>query len=333
MGSETKRKTKKMGPPRWRRILNWTTYIVFLVLALAAGTISGWIAKSSVASALVRQGLLNTPPTQVFRKDSINLLILGCDEDRYYGGDRGGDMKPGQILRKYARADMILVARLDFKDNVITGLSIPRDTLVDIEGYKPMKITSFHGIGKKATGEALTVRAVQTIIPVRIDRVLTLDYDAFQNMVNIVGGVTVDVKRPMKYEDIRGGLKIDLDPGVQQLDGYTAMGYVRYRKGDSDFERQKRQKDFMLRFKDAAIRNPSSITSLLEEARAFIGNTLTPEEIASLAFFGRKVPNEEVRLGQIPVVKGRGTNLEVDQDELPRTLKDFRLTKERNLMP
>lgn len=323
---------QKKKPANWYRILGAVWYLLFLGVITALGIAAGWVSKSQVATALVKQGLMHTPPEQVFDKDGVTLLILGCDEDRYYGGE-GPNMKPGKVLRKYARADMILVARLDFKSGTVSGLSIPRDTEVDLPDYRPMKINRFHAIAKKGEEAALTIRAVQEVIPVNIDRVLTLDYDAFQHMVNLVGGVTVDVKKPMKYRDIRGGLNIDLDPGTHKLNGYDSMSYVRFRKADSDFERQKRQKEFLVSFKNAVIRRPQAMTAVLEEARAFIGNALTPEEIASLAFFGRKVPSDQIKLGQVPVLEGRGTNLDVDRAKLPAALEEFGLANAPGIRP
>ena len=64
-------------------------------------------------------------------------------------------------------------------------------------------------------------------------------------IIDQLGGLTVDVDRPMHYVDYAGGLFVDLQPGVQKLSGRAAMGYLRYRHDGGDFKRIDRQQRFM----------------------------------------------------------------------------------------
>lgn len=303
--------------PLWVRILRGTLWTALCTLAIGAGTILGWTGRSEVLQQITLQTIKRTPPSEIFHDDSITLLLLGCDEDRAYGGKT--------ILKENARSDMMLVAKIDFKANRISGVSIPRDTLWQVPGYREQKINAYHAIG----GKDLAQRAVEGLIGVPIDRVVVLNYKAFQDVVNIVGGVDVFIDKKLKYTDRRGGLFIDLKPGRQKLDGYDAMCFVRYRHGDSDFMRQKRQKDFLLAFRESLMKNKGSLPEVADKAVEMMGNEFSAMEVASLALFAQKVGGDNIRMGQIPVYDVPNYNLKVDRRNLDETLREFHLLDRR----
>jgi polyisoprenyl-teichoic acid--peptidoglycan teichoic acid transferase len=306
-------------------------YLIFCAFALGMGTAIGLLSKSSLGMAGLRT--IFDPPkvgtSDVFDgRGEINLLILGCDEDLYYGGK--------QVLLKQARSDMILVAHLDFRQNRISGVSIPRDTLCAAAGYREQKINAYHAIGAKKSpelGKQLAKEAVETLLPVQIDRVLVIDYDAFQDMVNLVGGVDLYVEKKMKYTDKAGGLFIDFKPGKHHLDGYKSMAYVRYRHGDDDFHRQNRQKEFLMAFKDAMLRNLTALPQVADKAKDAIGGGLSNEEIIALAHFARKVSRDNIKMGVVPVVPADKYNFRINEGELPATLAEFHLIDGYNSPP
>lgn len=294
------------------RVLGYLVYGAFCASALGVGSVLGLVGQSEVATEMLKDTIQHRTPKSAFDEaPAINLLVLGCDEDRSYGGKK--------ILKSQARSDMILVARIDFDAQRISGVSIPRDLEVDLLGYRPMKINAFHAIG----GAELSQRAVEEVLDVKIDRTVVLDYKAFQEMVDMVGGVPVYIAKKMYWNDNAGDLHIDLKPGKQTLGGYDAMCFVRFRHSDSDFERQKRQKEFMVAFKDQAMKHPAMLGRLADKAVDLLGKALTPREVAALAAFSRGVPADNIKMGQIPVVEGRGTNLLVDRSELRDTLREY----------
>jgi LCP family protein required for cell wall assembly len=318
-------KSRRGAKPLWLRVFGGLFYLSALALILLGATFFGWIQKSPLGSALVGQVLHPKPPQDVFEgQDSLYLLLLGCDVTI--------DERTKEVLTERARADMMLVTRLDFKNKAITGVSIPRDTAVSIPGYRSKKINAYHALAKSpAEGAELTRQAVEKILPgVRIDRVVTLDYVAFQRMVDLVGGVNINVEKRMKYDDNAGGLHIDLKPGLQKLDGNQAMGFVRFRHDDNDFARQQRQKQFLIAFKNALISNPGMFMAVLNESMNVVGGALSVDEVASVAMFAKNVPSSSIRMGQIPVRPGRGTNLRVDEDRLPETLAEFNMVGTRD---
>jgi len=302
-------------PSTIRRVFGGVAYGVVLVLALLVGTVGGWIKQSPV----IGKAIFNPkPPQEAFKANTVTLLILGCDEDI-------ADFTH-KVIKKYARSDMMLIAKLDFDHNLITGVSIPRDTECQMPGYKRMKINAYHELAKKGQEAALTEKAVEYLLPgVKIDRVVTLDFDAFQQMVDLVGGVPLDVVKPLNYDDNAGGLHIHIKQGYQVMNGYTAMGFVRFRHADSDFVRQERQKQFLIAFKNQVLKNWLAIPSIVNEGVDVIGGALNVDEIASLARFAKSVPTQNIQWGQIPVVDGKGSYLKVVRSKLPQVLAQYRL--------
>ena len=223
----------------------------------------------------------------------------------------------------------MMVARLDFDKNSVGAVSIPRDTLVQVTGYQRQKINAYHAIG----GPELAQRAVETLLPnVSIDRVVVLNFDAFEELIDMVGGVDIYVPKRMKYDDDAAKLHIDLQVGRQHLDGYQAIGFVRWRKnnngrgGDSDFERQKRQKDLMMALKDQIVKNMSMANRVMDKTVDIAGGAFSSQQIAALMLMSRSLNGDNVKMGQIPVLDIAGTyDLRVDNFRLEETLKEYRV--------
>jgi len=325
---------KRNQPPLWKRLFGLAFYMLFCFTVLAVGSLAGWIKKSPVMTQMAQQLFVPKDPSEVFgSREGITLLLLGTDYDYEvdsvsYEGDR---TIYNTVPKGRARADMIMVMRLDFANDRISGVSIPRDTYTRLEGYRGRKINAYYRVAEEGKGAELMKQAVEHTLPgIGIDRTVVLDFDEFKEMVDLVGGVTLNVEKRMKYDDNFGGVHIDLYPGRQRLNGYDSMMYVRFRKGetgsDSDFARQERQKNFLMAFRQAVMREPLRLPQVMEKASAVMGNALTPDEIASLAFFAKGVKSTDIKMGQIPVIERRGTtNLFVNKSKLEGTLQEFNL--------
>ncbi|MCW5937594.1 MAG: LCP family protein [Fimbriimonadaceae bacterium] len=301
-----------------------TLYVTFLVAALVAGSLFGWLGRSSIMAEALRQKAYGTKPQEVFRNDLksdrqyLNVLVLGCDEDYVYGGIG--------VTRHASRSDMMLVAKLDFENNKISGVSIPRDTLVQLPGYETHKINAYHKYGYDEGGpekaKALAQQATEQVLNIKVDRVVVINFNAFKDIVDMLGGVDVYVPKNMHYEDKAGGLYIDLKKGRQTLNGYQAMGYVRFRKADSDLERQKRQKDFIMAIRSKAVRRWQVSPELIDKSIELMGGTFTPAEVASLALFGQSVGADNIKFDMVPVKEAGRGSLRVDQPALDKLLRD-----------
>jgi LCP family protein required for cell wall assembly len=209
---------------------------------------------------------------------------------------------------------MMLVARIDFKNKRVGGVSIPRDLEVELPGYRAQKINAYHSIG----GPPLAQQAVESVIPIQIDKVIVLNYDAFQKMIDSAGGVEVFVTKKMDYDDNAGHLHVHLKPGRQKLKGYDAMCYVRFRHdAQSDFARQGRQKDLMLALKEQLKKNPGIIPDVTNEAYNVLNKALSTDEVAALGRFMQSIPGDNIKMGQVPVIsQSKSYNLLLDTDKL-----------------
>ena len=137
-------------------------------------------------------------------KSYINVLMVGLDKDE-------------------TRTDVIMVAQFNLKNSSVRFLHIPRDTYVDKKGDK--KINSSYGAG----GIERTIKDIQKIVDIDIDRHVIITTSGFKDVVDEVGGVWFDVPQNMDYEDPYQDLFIHLKKGYQHLDGSEAEQLVRFR--------------------------------------------------------------------------------------------------------
>ncbi|MBL8064741.1 MAG: LCP family protein [Chthonomonadaceae bacterium] len=306
-------------------------------ICFAAGSIFGFVGRSRVVSETLPLILTNEPPTKTFERelqgerDYLNVLILGCDEERYY--TPASSKKPGQIIEKASRSDMMMVAKIDFGHKRITGISIPRDLEWSVAGYRAQKINAYHKIGLDEGGpdraKELAKQAAEGVVGVHIDRVVVLNYDAFKGMIDRLGGIDVFVPRNMDYDDFRGGLHIHLKKGRQTLSGYDAMCYVRYRHGDSDFKRQERQKDLMMAVKDRTVQKWQQAPEVADSSREILGNAFTFREIGALMLFAKKLDGDGIKMDMVPIKEREGSyRLDIDREELEKRLAALHFTGE-----
>lgn len=182
------------------------------------------------------------------------------------------------------RSDTLMVASVREEDEKGALLSLPRDTRVDIKGYGYDKLNHAYAYG----GHELSKSTVEQLLGVPIDRYIIIDTKAFERIVDAVGGVDIDVEKRMYYEDPwddNGGLVIDLYPGEQHMDGQRAIQYVRYRDGEGDLGRIRRQQKFMKALL-AQVLSPDILPRLpvlAEEIRGAVETDMSLKEFISFA--------------------------------------------------
>ncbi len=158
---------------------------------------------------------------------------MGADERPRYN-DRG-------------RSDTMILVFLNPRTKQAAMLSIPRDLRVHIPGHGTDKINHSFMYG----GVELVQETAEDLLDSDVDYYAKVNFGGFVEIVDMLGGLDVDVPdvegrgRGMNYDDNADGLHIHLRPGLQHLDGEQAIGFVRYRKGDSDFKRSERQHQFV----------------------------------------------------------------------------------------
>lgn len=232
--------------------------------------------------------------------ERINVLAMGIDQRAFEQGPW--------------RTDTMLVLTLD--PVTLSGgmLSIPRDLWVPIPGYEEGRINTAHYLGDlydyPGGGPALAAKTVQYNIGVPIHHYVRINFTAFEQLVDLIGGIDVYVKEEIAdqaYPDEAYGYDpLYIPAGWQHFDGETALKYARTRHSlGGDFDRAKRQQQVLLavfeRSKQLALlpqlapRAPE-IWSTLQEA---VVTDLTLREIIALAQLATEVEPGSVRYGVI----------------------------------
>jgi polyisoprenyl-teichoic acid--peptidoglycan teichoic acid transferase len=180
------------------------------------------------------------------------------------------------------RTDTIMVVEWDDLHAKARILGIPRDIGVPIANIGITKIVHAYATG----GIGRTRAAVVRLLDVPIAHYIVFTLPALRHLVDLVGGVSLNVEKRMLYRDREQGLFINLYPGPQLLDGAQAEQYVRFR-GDSegDIGRIRRQQQF-LRAALAAVHRPMiwmRLPQIAQSARAEIDTDLTASDMLGWA--------------------------------------------------
>lgn len=238
-----------------------------------------------------------TPERQFPNRATMNVLVLGVDHDY--------DNKDQIVRNTWGRSDSILLARVDFLKGTVSALTIPRDSAVRLPGYKGIhKINAAHSYG----GPQLTVDTIKSVFGVSADAVVSVNFEGFQQIVDAIGGVDVDVTKPLNYDDNWGNLHVHLKPGFQHLTGYQAMGFVRIRKLDSDEMRSKRQHEFLealrskVKTRETFMALPKIIDTLADNLTE---HNITRDQMYTLINFARTLPKENIHVETLPSTEGR----------------------------
>lgn len=192
---------------------------VVLLLVLIAGIVA-WL--------LLAKQPINKETGLGARKPGISTILL-------VGTDEGG-----------TRTDTMMLLSVNNKEKTASLISIPRDTMVN-GPYNPPKINSVYGANKGDERIDMLMQRVGECIGFEPDGYLVVNLDSFVDLVDTMGGVKFNVPMDMQYSDPAQGLTIDLKAGEQKLDGYQAMGLVRFRSGyaAADLERVNVQRAFV----------------------------------------------------------------------------------------
>ncbi|RSU06027.1 hypothetical protein CBF34_02640 [Vagococcus penaei] len=165
------------------------------------------------------------------QKDPISILVLGLDDndERNIGS---------------ARTDSMLLLTLNPTHEVIDMVSIPRDTYTQINSNEftgKDKINSAFSYG----GIDTTIDSVESLLDVPINYYVTVDFQAFEEVVNALGGVDIDVPFTLTEQNAQGKKVVELKEGRHKLNGEQALAFARTRYVDNDVERGKRQQEVL----------------------------------------------------------------------------------------
>lgn len=168
------------------------------------------------------------------QKNIINILLLGVDSTEKREAENMG-----------YRSDALMLVSMNLDTKKVKLISVPRDSYTEIPGKKDkdkINHAMAFGGGPKKKGNQYAMEAVETLLDININYYLTMDLDAIQNMVDVIGGVTIDVEKDMYI-----GENLIIKKGIKKLSGKDALIYLSNRNAPTgDFARIHQQQKFMI---------------------------------------------------------------------------------------
>ena len=304
------------------RIALYTLFIVFSLIFMFTGgafiyahSMLGNINYSSNEDDNAEEDYISTDERD---PKVLNVALFGVDR---YTGD--GEEK--------SRSDTILILSLDSRREKIKLLSIMRDTFVKIPGYKDNRINVAIALG----GEKLAVKTIENNFGVKIDRYCTVDCESFKEIIDIMGGIDVELTAKEAQHINKLGYELNAflvkegkekynittipeKDGEYHLSGIQALHYARSRKVPTasglsdDFARTYRQRKVIsLVINKMRSCNISQILGIIEKAGPYIKTNFNKNEIVSLAKNSLKYIKydiEELRIPDLHNVRNENKN-------------------------
>jgi len=306
---------QKQGIP-FKRMLK-RILIALLVILLAGGGWFGWRIYSNVVKVTGDKNPLHLFQSVPLKNTNgrINILLAGYSAD--------DPAHAGATL-----TDSIMVVSVSQKDNTAVIISIPRDLWASIPGYGHQKINATYPYGESSKfaqtgypsgGMGLLEKVVGDSLGITINYYALINYTAFKDAVNAVGGISVDLTsddNPYGLYDPYTNLK--LPNSIVSLDGQTALNLARAR-GDgpgsygfprADFNRTEHQRKMLIALKDKAtsgsvISNPFKIGELADAAGNNVKGDMKTNEMESLFVLMKKIATNKITSVGLNDVNGK----------------------------
>ncbi len=222
--------------------------------------------------------------------ETVNILLLGMDI---------GDSE--NISNTSARrTDTMILLNYNPRTDNIKVVSIPRDTLIEVENahdgegnYIPYwKINAAYALG----GEEEVIEQVEGLLDITVNYLIEIDYAAFRNLIDAVGGVEMFIERDMYYDDDAQDLHINFNKGeTVLLDGQKAEEFFRWRKNndgtglaDGDLGRIKNQQKFISALIEKCT-NPMIVTQIPDILKSIKENVITNMPGTEMIKYGLKM--------------------------------------------
>ena len=224
-----------------------------------------------------------TPPPAWTGSERLNVLLLGIDS------------RPGDTSTQ--NTDTMIVLSLDPLNKTAAMLSIPRDVYINRPGVLTDKINAAYAFG----GPDLAKRVVEDLLGVHINSYALVDFDAFTKIVNAVGGVVVDVPRPVRDESYPtpdyGVERLDITAGPQLMDGDVALHYARSRHDSNDYSRAARQQQVLGALRQRLVEGDlfRSLPAIVDNVGSAVQTNFDPANVLPLARVGSGIDGSAVR--------------------------------------
>jgi polyisoprenyl-teichoic acid--peptidoglycan teichoic acid transferase len=229
------------------------------------------------------------------RKDRINILLLG----------QGGLGHDGPFL-----TDTIIMVSIKPSTGDIGFISIPRDLAVKIPGHGVQKINHANALGEAETsgsGPDVAQRVIEKTFDQGIHYYIRVDFEAFSELIDAVGGVTIDVERSFTDYEYPAGKNqyqvVSFAKGEETMNGDRALMFVRSRHGNngegSDFARSKRQQKVILALKEKmlsfkTLSNPARIKSIVDTLGDHVATNMEFPDIVTFVKMARELDVQKI---------------------------------------
>ncbi|MDP9264845.1 MAG: LCP family protein [Chloroflexota bacterium] len=224
-------------------------------------------------------------PAEFTGTERLNVLVMGLD------------VRPGSRPTETLNTDTVIVLSLDPVNKTAAMLSIPRDLYVDLPGQGQDKINAAYAIG----GPELSRRAVENLLGIPIQSYAIVDFVAFTRIIDTLGGVVVDVQRPIRdeaYPTADFGIeRLNILAGPQLMDGARALRFARSRHDSNDFGRAKRQQEVILAFRTRVVQGNMlfRLPAILDQVGTAVETNFDPANIITVARFGSGLDQGAIR--------------------------------------
>ncbi|MBQ8782624.1 MAG: LCP family protein [Clostridia bacterium] len=251
--------------------------------------------------------------SQLSRADGVkNILLIGLDDDQGSGT---------------SRSDTMMLLTIDTVNNAIKLTSFLRDMWVEIPDYKKAKLNASYAHG----GAQLTMDTIEYNFNVDIDNYVLVDFEMFREIVDSLGGITVEITQ-READFINRTTSSVVKAGLNELDGKKALIYARIRKLDSDFYRTMRQRKVISAIIEKIKEiNPLELVGIVKDILPMITTDLKPLSMIFTAVSALGCLNiENIQQLQIPAddayvsksISGQAA-LVPDLDKNIENLKEF----------
>jgi len=214
----------------------------------------------------------NNYETQLKYPDSKLFLLMGTDVAYTGAGHKTKSLR--------GRTDSIMLVKMS--NDRIDILSIPRDSRVKIPGFGYNKINAANVFG----GPELLIQTIQDNFGIYVKEYALINTFGVAQLIDLLGGININVDKRMHYVDRSGGLFIDLQPGLQHLNGIQVHNFVRFRHDAAgDLNRMGRQQQIIIASMSQFLKpqNLGKIPQLLKILDQNISTNIDTTEILSIA--------------------------------------------------
>jgi LCP family protein required for cell wall assembly len=284
-----------------KKLIIWSIIIIILIvptfyLFKTGSAFSKIITIKNIAWEKIFGKLPDTEYTPPKDENRVNFLLLGIR----------GDDEPGAGAWL---TDAIMIISMEKDTRNVALISLPRDLYLQMPGEVAYeKINTVYAVGNKKYNSGLDYakKTLAYVTGLYIDYAVEINFDAFKDIVEILGGVTISLDKPFTESNQWGCdamgkncMVFKIDAGEQTLNGESALLYVRSRFSSSDFERIRRQQQVIIALKDKILSlgiliDPLKVSGIIDILSKNIQTDVSPWQIPELIDLAKKAKTDNI---------------------------------------